>query len=126
MSFIRSGNRGIKAIESAVCLAILSGGLGAVAIANELTIKRARELALRADLQALRATVAFYHARHGSYPAGLTEALAQPIKGSRNTSAGDWWSQSPLAELKDSFGNTYHYEASTGIVHSRTSGYQEW
>lgn len=119
--------RGITALELAVAVAVISG-FGAAALGcHRLVIRRAKELALRADLQALRAGAAFFEARRGTAAKTLEEIAAQPIGRVRRAEDWETWSLRDRGQrLTDMFGRPYAYDPGTGRVWSTAPGYEEW
>ena len=106
---------------------LISGFVGAAATYQARLMRRARELALRADLQCLRAGVVFFQATRGRAPATLEEVLVEPIgrvkRGERSVA---WSLQDQGQRQADPFGHPYRYEPGTGVVASTTAGYESW
>ena len=122
--FTLRGRSGMTALEAIVAVALISGCLGAAAVYQTQVIQHARALALRADLQSLRAAIAFFQATHGRYPATLEEVLIEPLGGVRHGQAAAWSLQDRGQQRVDAFGNPYYYDARQGVVHSMTRGYE--
>ena len=116
----------MTAFEAVVAVAIIGGCLGAAAVYQTGVIHRARALALRADLRTLRATVEFFRAAHGRYPATIDEMLVEPIGSVAGRPAKAWSLQDRGQQRVDAFGNPYYYDAVQGAVHSGTHGYEAW
>ena len=88
-------------------------------------VRRARELALRADLACLRAGIEFFSSRHHRLPAGLEEVLAEPIGSAKLQ--GRWsLPRNRQGALADAFGHPYRYHSDTGTVTSAAPGYERW
>ena len=114
----------MTAFEAVVAVALV-GTAAASALAYQAQIlRRAREVALTADLQSLRVGVEFFRATRGRYPAGLDELLAEPIGASRGRAGRSWSLQERGQQRVDAFGNPYYYDAKTGTVRSGTRGYK--
>ena len=117
----------MTALELAVAAAIIGALVYAAAAYEHLLIRRANEVALRADLQALRAGVAFFEARRGGPPASLEELAVQPIGRLRRMDRWESWSLKDRGQaLTDVFGQPYAYDPATGRVWSTAAGYEEW
>ena len=112
-------------MEAAIAVALIGAFLGAATVYHAQFLNRAKELALRADLQSLRAGVDFFQARRGRLPETLGEVLAEPI-GSVKLS-GKWLLPTDdHGALVDPFRHPYRYEPRSGIVVSTTRGYETW
>lgn len=116
----------MTALEAVVAVAVIGGALGAAAAYQIQMVGRAKALALRADLQCLRAAVEFFHATRGRYPVTLEEMLTEPLGGVR----GERVRVRSLRELGqqrvDAFGNPYYYSAVEGVVRSTTPDHETW
>ena len=122
-----AARRGLAALELAVAVAVIGGFVCAAAAYQRLLVRRAHEVALRADLQALRAGVAFFEARRGGVPRSLEELAAQPIGRLRRGEEWHNWSlQDRGQRLTDAFGRPYAYDPATGRVWSTAAGYEKW
>ena len=117
----------MTALELAVSVALLGTFVGLATAYQRQAIRRGKELALRADLQTLRAAVSFFEATRGARPATLEELAARPIgrlkPGGRTMS---WSLRDRGQRLSDVFGTPYRYDAQTGAVFSATPGYESW
>ena len=112
-------------MEAAIAVALIGAFLGASTVYHVRFLRRAKELALRADLQSLRAGVDFFQAKRGRLPETLGEVLAEPI-GSVKLS-GKWLPPTDdHGALVDPFRQPYRYERGTGVVASTTQGYETW
>ena len=118
--------RGMTALEAVIAVALLGGFVGAVTMYHAQLIRRAKGLALRADLQSLRASIEFFRATHGRYPGTLEEMLVEPIGGVAGRPAGGWSLQDRGQQRVDAFGNPYYYDTTQGTVNSGTRGYETW
>ena len=116
----------MSAFEAVVAVALIGGCVGVAAAYQTQIIHRTRALALRADLQSLRAGIEFFQATHGRYPATLEEALVEPIGHAAGGRAGAWSLQDRGQQRVYAFGNPYYYDAVRGAVHSGTHGYEAW
>jgi type II secretory pathway pseudopilin PulG len=116
----------MTAVEAAIVVALLGGCVGAAAAYQAQVIRRAKALALRADLQGLRAAVELFRARHRRYPASLEELVAQPLGMVRRPAGAGWSLREQGQDLADPFGRAYAYEPSHGTVRSQTPGYETW
>ena len=117
----------MTALELAISLAVIGGLACAATTWHRVLVRRAKELALRADLQALRAGVAFVEARRGGLPATLDEMAVQPIGRLRRAEGWQDWSLHDRGQrLTDVFGRPYAYDPDTGRVWSTAPGYEQW
>ena len=116
----------MTALEAAIVVAIVGGCVGAAATYQVQVIRRTKELALRADLQGLRAAVEMFQAKRRHYPASLEELVAQPLGAARQPGGHGWSLKEQGQGLVDVFGRAYAYEPSAGVVRSRTPGYETW
>ena len=66
--------RGVTALEATVVVALVLGFVG-LAITQQKTLHRTKELALRAQLNNLRASLAFFEARHKRRPRSFEELV---------------------------------------------------
>ena len=122
-----SARRGLAALELAVSLAVIGGLLAAAAAYQGLLVRRAKAIALRADLQALRAGVEFFEARRGAVPPSLEALAAEPIGRYRRGNGWESWSLKDRGQrLTDAFGRPYAYDPATGRVWSTAPGYEAW
>ena len=116
---------GMTAVEAAIVVALIGAFLGAATVYHVRLLHRAKELALRADLQSLRASVDFFQARRGRLPETLEAVFAEPI-GSLKLS-GNWLPpRDERGALVDPFRRPYRYEPKGGMVTSTTPGYETW
>ena len=116
----------MTALEAVIAVALIGGFVCAVTTYHAQLIRRAKDLALRADLQSLRASIEFFHATHGRYPRTLEEMLVEPIGGVVGRPAGGWSLQDRGQQRVDAFGNPYYYDAVQGAVNSGTRGHETW
>ncbi len=118
---------GVSAVEAAVVVVLIGAFLGSATVSHRSTLRQAKELALQADLQSLRAGVMFFKARRGRYPATLEELVVQPIgthpQGRRRL---PWSLRDRGQQTVDPFGGVYRYDARAGAVASATAGYEDW
>ena len=111
----------MTAFEAVVAVALVGGAASAALAYQGQLLRRAKELALTADLQSLRASLEFFQARHGRYPSTLDDLLAEPIGAMRDRR----WSLRDRGQQRvDAFGNSYYYDAQHGTVRSGTRGYE--
>ena len=123
----KHGGLGVTAVEAAIVVVLIGAFLGVASVYHAHLLTQAKELALKADLQSLRAGIAFFQARQGRHPHTLEELVVQPIghvKG--HGGQGAWSLQDRGQHLVDSFGNLYYYDPTTGTVSSVTRGYEAW
>ena len=122
-----AAQHGFAALELTVAAAVIGGLICAAAAYERLLVRRANEVALRADLQALRAGVAFFEARRGGVPRSLEELAVQPVGRVRRGGRWESWSLKDLGQrLTDAFGRSYGYDPATGRVWSTAAGYETW
>ena len=116
---------GVTAIEAAIVVALIGGFLGAATVYQRQLIRRARELALRAELQSLRASVSFFEATRHRLPATLDEIVGEPIGRAR---FGPAFAPRRDAQgrVVDVFGSPYRYDRGQGSVATQTAGYDTW
>ena len=124
----RAHCRAVTAFEAVVVVAIILGCVGSAAVYHRQVLKRGKELVLKAELQNLRASIAFFEATKGRRPQNLEEVLAQPLGHLRVVGSQRQWvsvrggSQSPV----DPFGHPYRYDAKAGTAASQSAGYETW
>ena len=120
--------RGMTAIEAAVTVVLLVGFLGAALGYHQLMLRRAKALALQADLQSFRASLAFFEARKGRRPSTLDEIVLEPIGRLRLDPGSGRWARARDHQQRwvDAFGFPYTYDAGTGVIKSTTPGYESW
>jgi hypothetical protein len=117
----------MTAVEMALALAVIGSVATGLFASHRLAIRRAKELALQADLQTLRAAVSFFEARRGTRPATLEETAALPIgRMAERGRPGIWSLRDKGQALNDVFGTPYRYDRATGRVWSGTTGYEHW
>ena len=117
----------MTALELTVSVALLGTFVGLAVAYQRQAIRRGRELALRSDLQTLRAAEAFFEATRGARPATLQELAAQPIgQLAGRGGIGRWSLRDRGQRLSDVFGTPYRYDSRTGGVSSATPGYESW
>ena len=118
---------GLTAFEAAVVVAVIGGFFMTAIGYQQRLVHRGNELALAAELQRLRAGVAFFEATGHRYPSSLEELA---VRGLGRIRAGGGIARPQEApgsgDLVDAFGNRYAYETASGTVHSRTPGYDSW
>ena len=125
---LHHSKRGVTAIEMAVAVAVLGGFFVVALMSHRQTLRRARELALEAELRNLRAGVVFFESTHGRRPATLEELRTQPIGRVRMGKESSTWGpfRDVSQALTDPFGHPYRYEPATGAVASATPGCETW
>jgi hypothetical protein len=118
----------MTAFEVTVTVALLMAFLGIAAVQQRQVIRRARELALEAELKNLRASLVFFEAARRRRPASLEELQASATERVRAGGGhpGARASDSLSGQDTDAFGNLYAYDALTGTIRSRTRGYESW
>ena len=116
----------MTALELAVSVMVIGTFVGLAAAYQRQAIRRGRELALRANLQTLRAAVDFFEATRSARPADLKAIAAQPIGQLTGGRLGAWSLLDKGQQLSDAFGTPYGYDPRTGRVWSQTPGYEGW
>ena len=117
--------RGVTGVEAAIVTGLIGAFLGVAVLYEHQVLRQARELALQADLQSLRAGIKFFEAQRGHLPRALDDALVQPF-GALSARGGGSSPRNRAGALVDAFEHPYRYDARTGEVISTTPGYQEW
>jgi len=105
----------------AAIIAVLTTAFGIPEIIKFL--EAAKEIALKKELQELRAAISFHKAHTSKYPASLEEA-AKWGRSSNITFILENIDHSGSA--RDPFGRHYTYNPSTGEVKSSTPGYENY
>ena len=119
--------RGVTAFEAVIVLALIGAFVGVAASYQRRVVVRVKELALKADLQCLRAGIVFFEATRGRRPAALAEVLAQPIGDAARGPQQRWGALGRLGQgMADPFGHSYRYDLTRGTVSSTTVGYEAW
>jgi type II secretory pathway pseudopilin PulG len=115
----------MTALEVVITVALIGAFLGIAVVQQRQMIRRARELALKADLQCLRAGIEFFRARRGRLPLRLDEVIVEPI--GRAKFSAEWRPlRQPDGTPLDAFGRPYRYDPATGTVSSMAPDYERW
>jgi hypothetical protein len=109
--------RGVTALEATIVVILLGAALGVASVYQRQVIRRAKEVALAAELKNLRASLVFFEAVRKRRPDSLEELVADAKRRGQSASAG---------QGADVFGNIYVYDAKTGTIRSGTQGYESW
>lgn len=117
-----SSTRGVTALEAAIAVLVVGGGLLAASGYCRDAIRRSREVALAAELKNLRAGVMWYEAKHHERPLTL-DAM---IRSAMERMHGDRPWVMERGPARDTFGSPYRYDPATGAVRSTTPGYETW
>lgn len=117
--------RGVTAVEAAIAVVLIGTFVGVAVGYQRHMLRQTKELALRADLQSVRASISFFEARRSRWPATLDELLAAPL-GRVRGSQGFAPHRNEQSQFVDVFGSPYAYEPTTGVVSSTTPGYEAW
>ena len=124
--FTARRSRAMTALEAVVSVMLATGFIGSALTWQSRAMHQAREIALRAQLRSLRASLAFFEARHGERPKTL-EVLAEEEMDRLRAGGGSFaQATGKMRELQDPFGRRYAYDWDKGTIWSRTSGYAAW
>ena len=124
--------RSLTLIELLIVLSVIFVLIGTFAIYVKMTLRIAREEALRMELGSIRTSIEHYRVINGEFPENLVTLLNQEFTFKTLdgiTEESNFLKPFRIDEqnnLKDPFLNRYSYDNEHGRVKSQSKGYESW
>jgi len=123
---------GLTLFELVVALTIIGLFAGSMIVLINKTAIVGREKALQVELKGIRLSLVLYKAMNGQYPKDLRTFIETKYKpqGSDEVLFGENFlstvGRGPKGHPIDPFGNRFKYNSKTGVLNSKTKGYENW